>query len=80
VREELWDYFVVTKLTLNITINRLDKSKHRYFEVRAHAPRRGDILETGVSGRLVKAEVRVVFPERIVVGPARTWIVHAEEI
>jgi hypothetical protein len=80
VREELWDCFVVTKLTLNITINWLDKSKHRYFEMRAHAPRRGDILETVVAGRLVKAEVEVVFPERIVVGPAHIWIVHADEI
>ncbi len=71
---------IVTKLTLNIIIKRLDKSKHRHFEVRDQPPRRGDILETVVAGRLIKAEVDVIFPERIVVGPSRTWIVHAEEI
>jgi hypothetical protein len=70
----------VTKLTLNVTIKRLDKSKHRYFEAREQLPRRGDILETVIAGMLVKAEVDAVFPEKIIVGAPRIWIVHAEEI
>jgi hypothetical protein len=70
----------MTKSTWHVIIKRLDKSTHRYSEVRAHAPRRGDVLETVVAGMLVKAEVEVVYPKKISVGPERAWVVHAEEI
>ena len=40
-----------------ITITRLHKSAHRYSERRATQLRRGEIVETVVDGRLVKAEV-----------------------
>jgi hypothetical protein len=70
----------VTKLTLHVIIKRLDKSKHRYSEVRDRAPRRGDILETVVAGRFVKAQVDALFPESVAIDTCRTWIVYAEEI
>src|SRR5271155_655449 len=37
-----------------VTIARLDKSKHRYSERRGTQPRRGEIVEIVVGGRLVK--------------------------
>ena len=46
--------------TFKIIIFRLDKSEHRYVERRVQRPRRGDILETVVDGKLVKAEVERV--------------------
>ena len=60
-----------------IIIFRLDKSEHRYAERRVQRLHRGDILETVVDGRLVKAEVEKV---RLNVGSSETWTVQAIEI
>ena len=60
-----------------IIIFRLDKSAHRYVERRLQRLSRGDILETVVDGKLVKAEVERV---RLNVGSSETWTVQAIEI
>jgi hypothetical protein len=69
---------VVTLSTFNVIITRLDKSMYRYSARREQHPRRGDILETVVDGRLVKAEVEMILPP--VVTSSGTWTVRAEEI
>jgi hypothetical protein len=63
-----------------VTITRLDKSKHRYSEPHASQPRRGEIIETVVSGRLVKAEIDVNYLDRIRAGEFAAWKVDATEI
>jgi hypothetical protein len=63
-----------------ITITRLDKSEHRYSERRATQPRRGEIVETVVDGRLVKAEVERHYLDAIRPGKLATWHVDATEI
>ena len=63
--------------TFKIIIFRLDKSEHRYADRRVQRPRRGDILETVVDGKLVKAEVERV---RLNVGSSEIWTVQAIEI
>ena len=66
--------------TWKITITRLDKSKMRYSEQRGHGPRRGDILETVVDGRLVKAEVEMFHHGKPKVDGLSVWTVEAIEI
>jgi hypothetical protein len=45
--------------TWKVIITRLNKSKLRYSEQREYGPRRGDILEKVIDGKLVKAEVEM---------------------
>jgi hypothetical protein len=63
-----------------ITIARLDKSKHRYSQPRAGQPRKGEIIETVVDGRLVKAEVELHYLDEIEPGKIAAWRVVATEI
>jgi hypothetical protein len=65
--------------TWNVIITRLDKSKLRYSEQPRHGPRRGDILEKVVDGKLVKAEVEM-YQEKSKVGDLDVWTVEATEI
>jgi hypothetical protein len=66
--------------TCNVIVTRLNKSKLRYSEQRRHGPRRGDILETVVDGKLVKAEVEISRHEKSNVGDLDVWTVEATEI
>jgi hypothetical protein len=66
--------------TWKVTITRLDKSKMRYSEQRGDGPRRGDILETVVDGRLVKSEVEMFHHEKRKVDDLDVWMVEATEI
>jgi hypothetical protein len=63
-----------------VTVTRLDKSKHRYSEPRAGQPRRGEIIETVVGRRLVKAKVEVHYLDDIRPGEFAAWKVDATEI
>jgi hypothetical protein len=63
-----------------VTITRLDRSKHRYSERRTSLPRRGEIIETVVDGRLVKAEVDAHYLDEIEPGKFAAWTVEAVEI
>jgi hypothetical protein len=64
--------------TCNVIITRLNKSKLPYSEQRRHGPRRGDILETVVDGKLVKAEVEKSHHEKD--RDLDVWTVEATEI
>jgi hypothetical protein len=64
--------------TWKVTITRLNKSKLRYSEQRRHGPGRGDILETVVDGKLVKAEIERSYQEKLEVGDV--WTIEATEI
>jgi hypothetical protein len=66
--------------TWKVLITRLDKSKLRYSEQRGHGPRRGDILETVVGGRLVKAEVEMFHHEKRKVDDLDVWTIEATEV
>ena len=68
------------KWTWKVTITRLDKSKYQHSEQHEQRPRRGDIVETVVEGRLVKAEVELFHLEKLVVGPSGVRSVQATEI
>jgi hypothetical protein len=70
---------VVTE-TWNVVITRLDKSKLRYSEQRRYGPRRGDILETVVDGKLVKAEVDMFHHDMLQVAGLGVWTIEATEI
>jgi hypothetical protein len=63
-----------------VTITRLDKSKHRYSEPYASQPRLGEVIETVVGGRLVKAEIKLHHLDWIRPGEFAAWKVEAEEI
>jgi hypothetical protein len=63
-----------------VTITRLDKSKHRFSEPHAGQPRRGQIIETVVGRRLVKAEVELFYLDDIRPGRFAAWKVDATEI
>jgi hypothetical protein len=52
-----------------VTITRLDKSKHRYSQPHSRQPRRGEIIETVISGKWVghphaAGAVRSGYPSR----------------
>jgi len=66
--------------TWNVIITRPDRSKLRYSEQRGQGPRRGDILETVVDGRLVKAEVEMFHHDKLKVDGLGVWTVEAREI
>jgi hypothetical protein len=66
--------------TWNVVITRLDKSKLRYSEQRGDGPRSGDILETVVDGRLVKAEVEMFHHEKRKADDLDVWTIEATEI
>jgi hypothetical protein len=62
-----------------VTIKRLDGSTDRYSEPHAGQPRRGEIVERVIDGRLVKAEINSHHLAEIRVGKLATWTVEAEE-
>jgi len=66
--------------TCKVIITRLNKSKLRYSEQREYGPRRGDILEKVVDGKLVKAEVEMSHHHKLMVGGLDVWTVEATEI
>jgi hypothetical protein len=63
-----------------VIITRLNKSKLRYSEQRDYGPRRGDILEKVVDGKLVKAEVEMSHHHKLMAGGLDVWTVEATEI
>jgi hypothetical protein len=63
-----------------VTIARLDKSKHLYSERHVSQPQRGEIVETVVGGKLVKAQIERHYLDRIKPGERAAWKVEAEEI
>jgi hypothetical protein len=63
--------------TWNVVITRLDKSKLRYSEQHGHGPRAGDVLETVVDGKLVKAEVDMFHQDMLQVVGFGVWTVEA---
>jgi hypothetical protein len=64
--------------TWKVIITRLNGSTLRYSEQRGHGPRRGDILEKVIDGKLVKAEVVKSYHEKD--RDLDVWTIEAMEI
>jgi hypothetical protein len=70
---------MVVSGTWKISITRLNNSSiPKYYERRGRWPRKGEILEKVVAGRLVKAEIESFQP--VTLAALCIWTVEATEI